>query len=232
MKYIILVACVVGSGMARPDGAGGHGHHDHGHGHGHAAAPAAAAAAVAPTGGYQEPSYAAAAATGYETSGYAAASGGGEYAAATGGASGYESYGATGVGSGYGHSGYAVEETPAFNPSMLIIPILIIAGIALLFPTVKNVPVTQTAGRRKRSAEDEVSGNSVLEHVQNIYGALINSEECMERVACEIGGLVADAGISKDVFSLAAPYVPSKYGKMVKQFNSPKKCHKIKCGGF
>ena len=31
--------------------------------------------------------------------------------------------------------------------------------------------------------------------MQDIYMAVVESEECMERVACEVGGIAADAGI-------------------------------------
>jgi len=65
-----------------------------------------------------------------------------------------------------------------------------------------------------------------------IYMAVLESEECMERVACEVGGLATDAGLPKSVFTLAEPYVPSKYSKFVKKFNQAKDCHKIKCGSF
>lgn len=37
----------------------------------------------------------------------------------------------------------------------------------------------------------------MLERVQDIYLAVVESEECMERVACEVGGIAADAGINK-----------------------------------
>jgi len=223
MKYFgVLVAFgLVGSSVARPDGAGGHhGHHDHGH----AAASAVAAPAAAASGGYQEPAYDQS--SGYD---YAAAptGGSGGYAAA---ATGYES---SGYETGYdvGNSGYgAVEQDSGFNPSMLIIPILIIAGIALLFPSVQVVPVT--ANRKKRSAEDEVSGNSLVDRVQDIFMAVMESEECFERIACEMGGLASDAGINKNMMTTAAAFVPKKYTKMMKQFNNPKNCHKIKCGSF
>jgi len=109
---------------------------------------------------------------------------------------------------------------------MLIIPILIIAGLALLFPQVRVVPVT----RRKREA-GETSSN-LVERVQDIYLAVVESEECMERVACEVGGLAADAGINKGITKMAESFVPKKYQKMMKNFNSSKDCHKIKCGAF
>lgn len=37
----------------------------------------------------------------------------------------------------------------------------------------------------------------MVERVQDIYMAVVESEECMERVACEVGGIAADAGINK-----------------------------------
>merc|ERR1712241_561946 len=110
---------------------------------------------------------------------------------------------------------------------MLILPVMILAGLALLFPSVQTVAV-----KRKRSAEDEVSGNSLVERVQDIYMSVVESEECLERVACEVGGIAADAGINKGMTKVAESFVPKKYQKMMKNFNSAKDCHKIKCGSF
>merc|ERR1712073_96669 len=42
------------------------------------------------------------------------------------------------------------------------------------------------------------------------------SEECMERVACEMGGLVEDAGISKSMTKMVEKFAPKKYAKMMK----------------
>ena len=44
---------------------------------------------------------------------------------------------------------------------------------------------------------DDSAAANVIERVQDMYMALMESEECMERVACEIGGLAEDAGFSK-----------------------------------
>jgi len=210
MKFFVIAASV-GAAMARPDGAGGH--HDHGHS-AHAAAPAASASGYqepsagysAPGTGYQEPSSGYEQPSGYEQSGYEQ--------------SGYET-------DPYQTSGYGAVEEGGFNLSMLILPVMILAGLALLFPSVTTVTV-----RKKRSSEDEVSGNSLVERVQDIYMSVIESEECMERIACEMGGIVADAGISKDIFKAAAPLVSGKFSSAMKQFNNAKDCKKIKCGTF
>lgn len=130
-------------------------------------------------------------------------------------------------------SAEASTSVPDLTP--IIIGILVLTGLSLLFPTY----VTLTSVRRKRSVdgvegtEEEAGGlSNVIERVQDIYMAVLESEECMERVACEVGGLAEDAGLPKTVFHLAEPYVPKKYNKFVKKFNTPKDCHKIKCGNF
>jgi len=129
----------------------------------------------------------------------------------------------------YGSSpGYGAEEAP-FDISTLIIPLLIIAGLSLLFPTITTVSV-----RKKRDiAEDVNPMTDVVERVNDIYSAVVQSEECMERIACEIGGLAADVGLKQSpAVQLAAGFVPSKYKSYYKQFASGKDCQKIKCGTF
>ena len=37
----------------------------------------------------------------------------------------------------------------------------------------------------------------VVGRVNDIYSAVVQSEECMERIACEIGGLAADVGLTQ-----------------------------------
>ena len=40
---------------------------------------------------------------------------------------------------------------------------------------------------------------NMVERVQDMYMAVLESEECVERIVCEMGGLVADAGYSKQM---------------------------------
>ena len=47
------------------------------------------------------------------------------------------------------------------------------------------------------SSSPDSTENSLVERVQDIYMAVVESEECMERVACEVGGIAADAGVNK-----------------------------------
>ena len=37
----------------------------------------------------------------------------------------------------------------------------------------------------------------VVERVNDIYNSVVQSEECMERIACEIGGLANDFGLKQ-----------------------------------
>merc|ERR1712213_306985 len=97
------------------------------------------------------------------------------------------SYGApeTGCGApsdsyGVSYGGYEEESLPDLTP--IIVGILVLTGLSLLFPTF----VSLTSVRRKRDADD------VVKRVNDIYTAVVQSEECMERIACEVGGLAAD----------------------------------------
>lgn len=36
----------------------------------------------------------------------------------------------------------------------------------------------------------------VVERVNDIYSSVVASEECMERIACEVGGLAKDVGLT------------------------------------
>ena len=54
----------------------------------------------------------------------------------------------------------------------------------------------------------------------------------MERIACQVGALAKDAGLSSGVAASAMMLTPAKYTKYVKQFARPTECHKIKCGSL
>jgi hypothetical protein len=129
---------------------------------------------------------------------------------------------------GVSYGGYEEETLPDLTP--IIVGILVLTGLSLLFPTF----VSLTTVRRKRHAEDDVNPmTDVVGRVNDIYSAVVQSEECMERIACEIGGLAADVGLTQSpAIKLAGGFVPSKYKNYYKQFASGKDCQKIKCGTF
>lgn len=227
-SYIVTAFALAGSALARPDGVGGH--HDHGGHH----ADHGAASAPAPATGYQEP------VSGYDAGlqadpGYSApASGYGQPASGYGQpSSGYEQPASGyGTGGGYGETGFgetAPAEAGGLDLSTLLIPILIIAGLALLFPSVTSVDVK----RKRRDVGDESPMSNMVERVQDMYMAVLQSEECLERVACEVGGLAEDAGISKSLTKVSESFLPKKYSKMMNKFNHGKDCSKNnKCGLF
>jgi len=128
--------------------------------------------------------------------------------------------------------GYEATAAGGSDITPILIGVLVLTGLALLFPSY----VTLTSVRRKRSSEgnqDESPAANMVERVQDMYMALMESEECMERIACEVGGLVSDAGIDKSMAKMAGQFVPKKYAKMMKTFNHGKDCKKNnKCGLF
>merc|ERR1711982_141 len=127
-----------------------------------------------------------------------------------------ESYGAPVESYGASAPSYGAAAETGLDLTTIIIPLLALLGLFLLFPTY----VTLTSVRRKREAIDdsEVSVNAV-ERMMDMYQAVIESEECLERVACDVGALA----------SMASIMVPNKYSKYMKQFATAKNCHKIKC---
>merc|ERR1712123_437036 len=110
---------------------------------------------------------------------------------------------------------YGAAEAAVPDLTPIIIGILVLTGLSLLFPTY----VTLTSVRRKRSAESTRDESPMSNMV--------------ERVACEVGGLAEDAGISKSLTKASASFLPKKYSKMMNKFNHGKDCSKNnKCGLF
>jgi hypothetical protein len=192
---------------------------DHGHGGGGHSAPSSSYGAPSDSYGAPSSSYGAPAAS------YSAPAP--SYGAP---APSYEepapSYGAPST--GYGQVSY--EEEEGFpDLTFIIVGILIVTGLSLLFPTYISV---SASGRKKRDIEEDVNPLvDVVERVNDIYSSVIQSEECLERIACEIGGLASDVGL-KTATKLADPFVPTKYKAYYRQFQDGKDCRKIKCGSL
>merc|ERR1711971_911900 len=125
---------------------------------------------------------------------------------------------------------YGYEEEPLPDLTPIIVGILVLTGLSLLFPPFVSLATV----RRKRHAEDEGDHQTdVIERVNEIYTAVVQSEECMEKIACEVGALAGDVGLTQSpALKIAGGFVPSKYKTYYKQFTAGKDCHKIKCGTF
>ena len=44
----------------------------------------------------------------------------------------------------------------------------------------------------------EDASSDVIERVNEIYTAVVQSEECMEKIACEVGALAGDVGLTRN----------------------------------
>jgi len=132
---------------------------------------------------------------------------------------------------GYAAPSYAAVEEGVPDLTPIIIGILVLTGLSLLFPTY----VTLTGVRKRRSADgiqDEVEGPSMAARMLDIMQAVATSEQCMERIACEIGGMADNAGMDKTMSKIAEQFVSKKAQKLMKKFNGSEDCRKIKCGVF
>jgi hypothetical protein len=109
----------------------------------------------------------------------------------------------------------------------IIIGILALIGLSLLFPTFVDID------RRKKRDVDGGVYSDVAERVNEIYNSVITSEQCMERIACELGGLASDVGLKESPMAkMADLFVTAKYKPYYKQFKSGQNCEKIKCGSL
>merc|ERR1712170_181985 len=203
--------------LYRRDGGGSHSHGSSSSSSSSYGAPEPSYSAPAPSYGAPEPSYSAPAASyGAPEPSYGAPE---------------PSYGAPEPSYGYGAPTYE-EAGAGLDLTSILIPILALLGLSLLFPTFVTINGT---GRRKRDVmdEDESSSSNMISRVQDMYMAIVESEECIERVVCELGGLVSDAGYSKQMTRSLEMFAPKKYAKMMKSFNNGKDCTKNnKCGVF
>merc|ERR1739844_672376 len=127
------------------------------------------------------------------------------------------SYGAPETGYGppaetYGVPSYEEEPLPDLTP--IIVGILVLTGLSLLFPPF----VSLSTVRRKRHADDDTSSD-VIDRVNEIYTAVVQSEECMEKIACEVGALAGDVGLTRSpALKLAGGFMPKKYKTYYSQF--------------
>merc|ERR1711893_554576 len=128
----------------------------------------------------------------------------------------------------YGASAPSYGAETGLDLTTIIIPLLALLGLFLLFPTY----VTLTSVRRKREAVESTGEVNAVERMMDMYQAIIESEECLERVACDVGGLANDAGFDTTMAHMASVMIPNKYSKYMKQFASAKNCHKLKCGSL
>ncbi|XP_042204235.1 uncharacterized protein LOC121853908 isoform X2 [Homarus americanus] len=112
-----------------------------------------------------------------------------------------------------------------------ILPALAIAGLSLLFP---NIVTVDTAGRRRRDIGSEAPVAALTEHLMNVYYAAIESDQCMQRLACELGA----ASISLNphhhnlMLQVLGSTTSNKYSGLFDKFKAgvnAEKCKKYGC---
>lgn len=82
-----------------------------------------------------------------------------------------------------------------FGLSSVLMPMLALAGLSLLIPTVTSLgtAAVSASGRRRRSTNDPPKEGAIggyldrLERFYSIYRTAVEREECMNRIICELG---------------------------------------------
>ena len=70
-------------------------------------------------------------------------------------------------------------------------------GVNPLTDVIFQHSVGASARLKRSAAEDANPMTDVVERVNEIYNSVITSEQCMERIACELGGLASDVGLKE-----------------------------------
>lgn len=104
----------------------------------------------------------------------------------------------------------------------LILPALLIGGVALLLPAILNcdlalgtcvipLPNLNTNGRRRRDlgeiTSEQIGITQMIEHAYKIYEAVQEGEQCMQRVVCEVGGMLRNVRGKDTFFSVVDNFV-------------------------
>ena len=77
-----------------------------------------------------------------------------------------------------------------YGLSSILMPMLALAGLSLLIPTVTSLG---SSGRRRRAIDDNPKDSAMngyidrLERYYSIYRTAVEKEECMNRIICELG---------------------------------------------
>lgn len=120
-----------------------------------------------------------------------------------------------------------------YSPADLLVVLGVITFTSLAIGFPGQLTLTEVRSRRMSRKRKRSPLNDVVERVNDIYMSVVESEECMQRIACEVGGLAKDVGLKDNgVTKMADPFVPSKYKAYFKQFTKGQDCHKIKCGNM
>ncbi|XP_076336072.1 uncharacterized protein LOC143239117 [Tachypleus tridentatus] len=147
-------------------------------------------------------------------------------------ANGYGQFGVPGGFGGYGQgsygghgdlrpsassavASYGVEPQSALGWRSLIMPILALAGLGLLLPSVSSLT---SSSRRKRETQEKTDVFSEylnkLEKYYAIYRSAVENEQCLNRVICELGNGMSNDKI--EIISILEKFMPEKISNKMK----------------
>ncbi|GAB6026297.1 hypothetical protein CHUAL_012504 [Chamberlinius hualienensis] len=139
----------------------------------------------------------------------------------------------------------------AIDVNSLILPALLIGGVALLLPAILNcdlelgtcvipLPFSNT-GRNGRQMDDwnlqQATIPQMIDHAYKIYDAVSSDDQCMQRVVCELGGMMRNVRGKEFFFSVLEQFSsPStkkqlyifREGALTSSTSNPA-CHKFLC---
>ncbi|XP_076371375.1 uncharacterized protein LOC143257077 [Tachypleus tridentatus] len=159
----------------------------------------------------------------------------------------YGQYGVQGGLGGYGQGNYggfgdlqpaaSGESQSAFGLGSLIMPMLALAGLGLLLPSVSSS--LTSSSRRKRETQEKMdvfSGyRSKLDKYYAIYRSAMENEQCLNRVICELGNAMSGAKDKVAIISILEKFMPEKIKSKMEIFETAalstkmSKCYKYKC---
>ncbi|XP_076355233.1 uncharacterized protein LOC143249373 [Tachypleus tridentatus] len=172
----------------------------------------------------------------------------------SGAVNGYGQFGTQGAFGGYGQGNYGGfgdlrpaassiigstggETQSSLGLGSLIMPMLALAGLGLILPSVSSS--LTSSSRRKREAEDKMdifSGyRRKLEKYYSIYRSAVENEECLNRVICELGNAMSDAKSKVSIIRVLEHFVPEQIRNKMEIFETAAlstkvgKCYKYKC---
>ncbi|RWS17146.1 hypothetical protein B4U79_12403, partial [Dinothrombium tinctorium] len=157
----------------------------------------------------------------------------------------YPSYGGPNYGNYAAASGQHATYEPAssgyrrYGIGSIIMPMLALAGLSLLIPTVTSLGTAAT-GRRRRSADkakESALGTYLnrLDRYYSLYKTAVEREECMNRIICELGDVMSNVRGKSTFFTVIEKLVPNWMGNKVGVLKngalSPEygKCKKYSC---
>ncbi|KAI1290437.1 hypothetical protein HDE_08737 [Halotydeus destructor] len=114
----------------------------------------------------------------------------------------------------------AVSGYRRYGLGSLLMPVLALAGLSLLIPTVTSLTASSRKKRSvdpKQSAKESVYGKYFdrLERYYSLYKTAVEREDCMNRIICELGDTMTGVRGKSAIFTVLEKVVPTWMGNHV-----------------